>query len=66
MTLFAKTVPQQTVPIEPQQSIADLIKQLQERNQAIGKGIAEGRDEQPQVPKKTIASQLLMEMLGGG
>ena len=66
LTLFAKTVPQQTVPIEPQQSIADLIKQLQERNQAIGKGIAEGRDEQPQVPKKTIASQLLMEMLGGG
>ena len=66
MTLFAKTVPQQTVPIEPQQPIADLIKQLQERNQAIGKGIAEGRDEQPQVPKKTIASQLLMEMLGGG
>ena len=59
-------MPQQTVPIEPQQSIADLIKQLQERNQAIGKGIAEGRDEQPQVPKKTIASQLLMEMLGGG
>src|SRR5699024_4409114 len=37
LTLFAKTVPQQTVPIEPQQSIADLIKQLQERNQAIGK-----------------------------
>lgn len=66
MTLFAKTVPQQTVPLEPQQSIADLIKQLQERNQAIGKDIAEGRDEQPQVPKKTIASQLLMEMLGGG
>lgn len=54
------------MPIEPQQSIADLIKQLQERNQAIGKDIAEGRDEQPQVPKKTIASQLLMEMLGGG
>ena len=54
------------MPIEPQQSIADLIKQLQERNQAIGKNIAEGRDEQPQVPKKTIASQLLMEMLGGG
>lgn len=66
LTLFAKTVPQQTVPFEPQQSIADLIKQLQERNQAIGKDIAEGRDEQPQVPKKTIASQLLMEMLGGG
>lgn len=64
--MFAKQVPQQTVPIEPQQPIADLIKQLQERNQAIGKGIAEGRDEQPQVPKKTIASQLLMEMLGGG
>ena len=59
-------MPQQTVPIEPQQPIADLIKQLQERNQAIGKGVAEGRDEQPQVPKKTIASQLLMEMLGGG
>lgn len=59
-------MPQQTVPIEPQQPIADLIKQLQERNQAIGKDIAEGRDEQPQVPKKTIASQLLMEMLGGG
>lgn len=59
-------MPQQTVPIEPQQPIADLIKQLQERNQVIGKGIAEGRDEQPQVPKKTIASQLLMEMLGGG
>ncbi len=64
--MFAKQVPQQTVPIEPQQPIADLIKQLQERNQAIGKDIAEGRDEQPQVPKKTIASQLLMEMLGGG
>ena len=54
------------MPIEPQQSLADLIKQVPERNQAIGKGIAEGRDEQPQVPKKTIASQLLMEMLGGG
>ncbi|UAW59511.1 hypothetical protein K3F51_06755 [Limosilactobacillus reuteri] len=64
--MFAKQVPQQTVPIEPQQPIADLIKQLQERNQAIGKDIAEGRDEQPQVPKKTIASQLLMEMLRGG
>lgn len=64
--MFAKTVPQQTVPLEPQQPIADLIRQLQERNQAIGKGVAEGRDEQPQVPKKTIASQLLMEMLGGG
>lgn len=64
--MFAKTVPQQTVPLEPQQSIANLIKQLQERNQAIGNDIAEGRDEQPQVPKKTIASQLLMEMLGGG
>ncbi|NMV51610.1 hypothetical protein FOL85_03660 [Lactobacillus reuteri] len=59
-------MPQQTVPIEPQQSIADLIKQLQERNQAIGKNIAEGRDKQPQTPKKNIASQLLMEMLGGG
>ena len=59
-------MPQQTVPFEPQQSIADLIKQLQERNQSIGKDIAEGRDEQPQTPKKNIASQLLMEMLGGG
>lgn len=59
-------MPQQTIPFEPQQSIADLIKQLQERNQAIGKNIAEGRDEQPQAPKKNIASQLLMEMLGGG
>ena len=66
LTLFAKTVPQQTVPIEPQQSIADLIKQLQERNQAIGKNIAEGRDEQSQLRQKTVASQLLMEMLGGG
>ncbi|OYS70492.1 hypothetical protein [Limosilactobacillus reuteri] len=66
MTLFAKTVPQQTVPIEPQQPIADLIKQLQERNQAIGKDIAEGRDEQPEKPKNTLASQILMKMLGGG
>lgn len=66
LTLFAKTVPQQTVPIEPQQPIADLIKQLQERNQAIGKNIAEGRDEQPQLRQKTVASQLLMNMLGGG
>ena len=54
------------MPIEPQQPIADLIKQLQERNQAIGKDIAEGRDEQQHVQKKTIASQLLMEMLGEG
>lgn len=59
-------MPQQTVPIEPQQSIADLIKQLQERNQAIGKDIVEGRDEQPQLRQKTVASQLLMNMLGGG
>lgn len=59
-------MPQQTVPIEPQQSIADLIKQLQERNQAIGKNIAEGRDEQSQLRQKTVASQLLMNMLGGG
>ena len=59
-------MPQQTVPFEPQQSIADLIKQLQERNQAIGKDIAEGREEQSQASKKTVASQLLMEMLGGG
>ena len=59
-------MPQQTVPIKPQQSIADLIKQLQERNQAIGKNIAEGRDEQPQLRQKTVASQLLMNMLGGG
>ena len=54
------------MPIEPQQSIADLIKQLQERNQAIGKDIVEGRDEQPQLRQKTVASQLLMNMLGGG
>lgn len=59
-------MPQQTVPMELQQSLPDLIKQLQERNQAIGKDIVEGRDEQPQTPKKNIASQLLMEMLGGG
>jgi hypothetical protein len=64
--LFAKQVPQQTVPFEMKEPISDLIKKLADRNQVIAKSIAEGRDEQPQVPKKTIASQLLMEMLGGG
>lgn len=64
--MFAKQVPQQTVPLELKESVPDMIKKLADRNQAIAKSIVEGQDKQPEEPKNTIASQLLMKMLGGG
>ncbi|WP_225359449.1 hypothetical protein [Limosilactobacillus reuteri] len=64
--MFAKQVPQQTVPLELKESVPDMIKKLADRNQAIADSIAEGRDEQPEKPKNTLASQILMKMLGGG
>ncbi|MCZ3747060.1 hypothetical protein L2520_06490 [Limosilactobacillus vaginalis] len=63
--MFAKSVPQQTVSIQTQESIADLISKLAKRNHSITESITEGQEEQPKVPKNRVASEVLMKMLGG-
>lgn len=64
--LFAKSVPQQTIPVSTEESVIDLIKKLVARNQELTEQIAQGDEAKEKRPvQNDVGRELLIKMLGG-